>query len=162
VVKRSEDLDVAGHRLPTFQPELREDLLFARETGSITVVLGTDAPLAPLSLRHLAKRAAIGIGRSGTPGGNDSGDIFLAFSTANEQAVPQLSGAKVSFEYLNGEQLDPLYLGAVEAIEEAVVNALVAAETMTTVKPPGLICRAIDHGQLRTIMRRHGRLRADA
>jgi D-aminopeptidase len=144
-----------------FQPERREDLLVDRETGSVIVVLGSDTPLAPLCLRHLAKRAAIGIGRSGTPGGNDSGDIFLAFNTANERAVPQLSGARVSFEYLNGELLDPLYLGAVEAIEEAVVNALVAAETMTTVKPSGLICRAIDHDQLRAIMRRHGRLRPD-
>jgi D-aminopeptidase len=142
--------------------ELRDDLLFPRETGSIIVVLGTDAPLAPLSLRHLAKRAAIGIGRHGTPGGNNSGDIFLAFSTANECDLPQLSPARMAFEYLNGELLDPLYLAAVEAVEEAVVNALVAAESMTTVKPPGLTCRAIDHEALRTIMRRYGRLRPGA
>ncbi len=142
--------------------ELRNDLLFPRETGSIIVILGTDAPLAPLNLRHLAKRAAIGIARHGTPSGNNSGDIFLAFSTANECDLPQLAPAKMSFEYLNGEHLDPLYLAAVEAVEEAVVNALVAAESMTTVKPAGLVCRAIDHDELRTIMRRHGRLRADA
>jgi D-aminopeptidase len=139
--------------------ELRDDLLFRRETGSIIVILGTDAPLAPLSLRHLAKRAAIGIGRHGTPGGNNSGDIFLAFSTANERDLPQLSPGRQSFEYLNGELLDPLYLAAVESIEEAVVNALVAAETMTTVKPLGLTCRAIDHQALREALRRHGRVR---
>jgi D-aminopeptidase len=139
--------------------ELGRDRLFTRETGSIIVVLGTDAPLAPLGLRHLARRAAIGIGRHGTPGGNNSGDMFLAFSTANECALPQLSAARMRFEYLNGELLDPLYLAAVEAIEEAVVNALVAADSMTTVKPPGLVCRAIDHDDLRAVMRRHGRLR---
>jgi len=142
--------------------EMRNDLLFARESGSVIVVLGTDAPLAPLNLRHLAKRASIGIGRHGTPSGNNSGDIFLAFSTANACDLPQLSSAKTTFEYLNAERLDPLYLAAVEAVEEAVVNALVAAESMTTVKPAGLVCRAIDHDELRTIMRRHGRLRADA
>ncbi len=141
---------------------LRDDLLFPRETGSIIVLLGTDAPLAPLNLRHLAKRAAIGIGRHGTPGGNNSGDIFLAFSVANPCALPQLSPARLSFEYLNGEILDPFYLAAVEAVEEAVVNALVAAESMTTVKPPGRTCRALDHQALRDLMARHGRLREGA
>ena len=140
--------------------ELRGDLLFQRELGSIIVVLGSDAPLAPLNLRHLAKRAAIGIGRHGTPGGNSSGDIFLAFSTANERALPQFAPARQSFKYLNGELLDPLYLAAVEAVEEAVVNALVAAESMTTVKPPGKVCRAFDHEDLCRILRRNGRLRA--
>ena len=68
----------------------------------------------------------------------------------------------MTFEYVNGEWLDPLYLATVEAVEEAVVNALVAAELMTTVRPPGLVCRAIDHHELRAILRRHGRLRPDA
>lgn len=131
---------------------LRDDLLRERETGSIIVILGTDAPLAPLYLRHLARRAAIGVGRNGTPGGNNSGDIFLAFSTANECKLPQLSAGRMRFEYLNGELVDPLYLGAVEAVEEAVVNALVAAESMETHKPSGLVCRAIDHGRLKDAM----------
>jgi D-aminopeptidase len=138
--------------------ELRDDLLFMHELGSVIVILATDAPLAPLNLRHIAKRAAIGIGRGGTPGGNNSGDIFLAFSTANERDLPQLSPARIKFEYLNGDRLDPLYLGAVEAVEEAVVNALIAAETMTTLKPAGKTCRAIDHAQLRAIMDKYGRL----
>jgi D-aminopeptidase len=139
--------------------EMREDLLVQRETGSIIVVIGTDAPLSPLSLQHLAKRASIGIGRHGTPCGNGSGDIFLAFSTANKRELPQLAAAKQSFEFINNEMLDPCYLAAVEAVEEAVVNALVAAETMTTVKPDGLTCRAIDHDALCDAMRRHGRLK---
>ncbi len=72
----------------------------------------------------------------------------------------QLARAKLSFEFLNAELLDPVYLAAVEAVEEAVVNALVAAETMTTIKPPDRVCRAIDHQALREVMGRHGRLRA--
>jgi D-aminopeptidase len=138
--------------------EMREDLLFARETGSIIVVLGTDAPLSALSLRHVARRAAIGIGRGGAVGGNSSGDIFLAFSVANPCPMPQLMKGRVSLEVLNNEQLDPLYLAAVEAVEEAVVNAMVAADSMTTVRPPGKLCGAIDHDRLCEIMRKHGRL----
>ena len=138
--------------------EMREDLLFGRETGSIIVVLGTDAPLSALSLRHVARRAAIGIGRGGAVGGNSSGDIFLAFSVANPCPMPQLMKARVSFDVLNNEQLDPLYLAAVESVEEAVVNAMVAANSMTTVRPPGKLCRAIDHDRLCEIMRKYGRL----
>ena len=100
----------------------------------------------------------MGIGRNGTPGGNSSGDIFLAFSTANKQRLPELSPPLLQFQYLNGELIDPLYLATVEAVEESVVNALVAAESMTTVKPPGKMCRSIDHQQLCDIMRKYGRL----
>ena len=115
-----------------------------RERGSIIVVLATDAPLSPLSLRHLARRAAIGIGRNGTPGGNDSGDLFLAFSTADAGAIPQRAGPVIQRQEVNPEHIDPLYLAAVEAVEEAVVNALVAGEDVPTVKPPGKICPALD------------------
>ena len=141
--------------------EMRENLLRRRESGSIIVVIGTDAPLSPISLKHLARRASIGIGRHGTPSGNSSGDIFLAFSIANKRRLPQLGAAKQSFEFINNEILDPCYLATVEAVEEAVVNALVAAETMTTVKPAGLTCRVIDHEALRDAMRRHGRLKGE-
>ncbi len=139
--------------------EMRGDLLKSRESGSIIVVIGTDAPLSPLSLNHLARRASIGIGRHGTPSGNSSGDIFLAFSTANARPYAQLSESRQAFEFISNEVLDPCYLAAVEAVDEAVVNAMVAAESMTTVRPPGLTCRAIDHEALCAIMRRHGRLR---
>ena len=138
--------------------ELRDNLLLERELGSIIVILGTDAPLSPLYLNNLARRAALGIGRSGTPGGNNSGDIFLAFSVANKQKLPELSAAKQSFEILNGELMDPIYLAAVEATDEAVINALIAAESMTTVSPPGMTCAAIDHQQLCDVMRKYGRL----
>ena len=128
-----------------------EDRLLDRETGSIIVILGTDAPLSSLALRHMAKRASIGIGRNGTPGGNSSGDIFLAFSTANVGAMPQLSPAVVTRSELNMEYLDPLYLASVEAVEEAVVNALVAGDDVATFKPPGRVCRAINASELSRI-----------
>jgi D-aminopeptidase len=118
------------------------------ELGSIIVMLGTDVPMLPHQLRRLAKRAAIGIGRGGTPGGNNSGDIFLAFSTANPRPMPQLAPARLKLDYINDEQFDPIYLAAVQAIEEAVINAMVAAEDMPSLRPAGKICRAIDHQQL--------------
>lgn len=125
--------------------------LHSAEMGSIIVILATDAPLSGLSLRQLAKRAAIGIGRGGTPGGNSSGDIFLAFSTANEGPMPQLADAVLIRQELNIERLDPLYLAAVEAVEEAVVNALVAGEDVATVKPQGHICPALPTARLQEI-----------
>lgn len=128
-----------------------EGAFYGGEMGSIIVVVATDAPLSGLALRQLAKRAAIGIGRGGTPGGNNSGDIFLAFSTANAGPMPQFAPAIVTKGELNIELLDNLYLAAVQAIEEAVVNAMVAGEDVATVKPAGEICRALDHDKLRAI-----------
>ncbi|TGD64749.1 S58 family peptidase [Tabrizicola sp. WMC-M-20] len=130
-----------GHLMP-------DGALQSAEMGSIIVILATDAPLSGLSLRQLAKRAAIGIGRGGTPGGNNSGDIFLAFSTANQGPMPQCAPAMLTKQELNIERLDPLYLAAVEAIEEAVINALVAGEDVETVKPAGRICPAMDTKRL--------------
>jgi L-aminopeptidase/D-esterase-like protein len=135
-----------GERMP-------EGRLLEREQGSIIVVLATDAPLGPLALAHLARRAAIGIGRGGTPGGNNSGDIFLAFSVADPAPMPQLAGPLLRREEINGEHLDPFYLAAVEAVEEAVVNALVAGVDAETVKPPGRVVRAIDTAALAALFR---------
>lgn len=99
------------------------------ERGSIIVVLATDLPLAPHQLQKLARRGAIGIGRNGTVGGNSSGDIFLAFSTANPHPLRHRAGPVLSLEMINDEFLDPIYQAAVQSIEEAVVNAMVAART---------------------------------
>ena len=140
--------------------EMGEERLFDDgEQGSIIVVLGTDAPLLPHQLERLARRAALGVGRGGSPGGNNSGDIFLAFSTANPRPLMQFSEPRFTLECLNDEVLDDVYLAAVEAVEEAVLNALVAAEDMTTLRPPDMLCRAIDHDRLVEVMRRHGRCR---
>ncbi len=128
----------------------------SQELGSIIVIIATDAPLSPLSLRQVAKRAAIGIGRGGTPGGNSSGDIFLAFSTANEGPMPQFASPLLTRTELNIDGLDPFYLASVEAVEEAVINAIVAGEDTPTVKPAGQICRGIDHDRLRAIFAQPG------
>ena len=141
-------LSILGRPIGKLMPD---GALYTSEMGSIIVILATDAPLSCLSLRQLAKRAAIGIGRGGTPGGNNSGDIFLAFSTANESQMPQFAAAVLTRQELNMDRLDPMYLAAVEAIEEAVINALVAGETVDTVKPPGRKCQAIDTARLRDI-----------
>ena len=124
---------------------MRDDRLFQTERGSIIVIIGTDAPMLPHQLRRIAKRATIGIGRNGTPGGNNSGDIFLAFTVANDLPIAGMRGSLQSMSFIPDGSFDAFYLATVEAIEEAVVNALVAAESMTTVKPVGRICRAIDH-----------------
>lgn len=128
-----------------------EDALYSGEMGSIIVVIATDAPLSGLALRQVAKRAAIGIGRGGTPGGNNSGDIFLAFSTGNAGPMPQFAPPLTTKQELNIDLLDDLYLASVQSVEEAVVNAMVAGEDVPSVKPEGRICRAIDHDRLRAI-----------
>lgn len=144
-------LTILGQPVGRLMPE---GSFYSAEMGSIIVILATDAPLSGLSLRQVAKRAAIGIGRGGTPGGNNSGDIFLAFSTANEGPMPQFSPAILTRQELNGEHLDALYLAAVEAVEESIVNAMVAGEDVPTLKPGGFTCRAIDHGRLRAVFQK--------
>ena len=122
--------------------------LVPRETGSIIVVIATDAPLSTISLRHLARRAGLGLGRGGTPGGNSSGDIFLAFSTAPFGPMPQQAGPLIQRSELNAELLDPIYLAAVEAVEESVVNAIVAGTDTHTFRFPGKTIPGIDRTAL--------------
>jgi D-aminopeptidase len=137
---------------------LQEDQIFQQERGSIVVVLGTDIPMLPHQLERLARRAALGIARHGTPGGNNSGDLFLAFSTANPLPPERLRETELALNCVPDEHFDPIYLAAVEATEEAVVNAMLAAEDMPAYKPRGRICRAISHAALVEIMARYGRL----
>ena len=114
------------------------------ESGSIIAVIAIDAPVSSLSLRQIAKRAAIGVGRGGSPGGNNSGDIFLSFSTQKLSILGEKSEVVNNRLELNPDFIDPLYLAAVECVEEAVVNALVAGESVPTFKPSGLTCKSID------------------
>jgi D-aminopeptidase len=130
------------------------------ERGSIICLIGTDLPLLPSQLERLARRATIGIGRAGSPGGNNSGDIFLSFSTANSTDLPQISGPWRDHLCLNDELLDPVYLAVVEAVDEAVLNAMLAAEDTPTARPPGAVCRAIDAQRLTEILKRYGRVAA--
>jgi len=131
---------------------LPDDRLFSQEQGSIIVILATDLPMLPNQLTRLAKRATLGIGRGGTPGGNNSGDIFLAFSVANPIELPQYGTPAWRLDAINDEHFDRVYEAAVQAVEEAVVNALVAAEDTPTFRPCGAIVRAIDHDVLRTLV----------
>ena len=132
----------------------------AKELGSIIILLATDAPLLPHQLQRVARRAAIGFGRNGTYGGNSSGDIFLAFSTANAKPLPQFLPAHLSMEHINDGACDAVYLGAVECTEEAVINAMLAAEDTPEFRPGGVICKALDHAELLRIMARYGRVKA--
>lgn len=129
------------------------------ETGSIIVLIGTDAPLSPIQLQRLARRGILGLGRTGTSGGHYSGDLMLAFSVANPLYLPSLGEPQpysFDIESLNDAHCDTLYAATVDAAEEAVINALIAAESVPTVKPRGRVLCAIDHGQLLEVIRRYG------
>ena len=116
-------------------------------------MVATDAPLLPHQLKRLARRATLGLARNGSYSGNGSGDIFIAFSTAN----PGASQAQASeLRMLGNDQLDPLFLACADATEEAIINALVAGRTMSG---NGTVVEGIDHDALRTILSKHGRLR---
>jgi len=84
-----------------------------------------------------------GIGKHGSPGGNSSGDIFLVFSTANSNPGSSSHSAVSSFDFLDDNEFDPYYLAAVQCVEEAVIDAMLAAEDMTTLRPPDRVCRAL-------------------
>lgn len=128
-----------------------------QERGSIIVVIATDLPMAPHQLQRLARRASIGIGRNGTPGGNNSGDIFLAFSTANPQPMAHRAPPRLALEIVNDEMLDPVYLATVDTVEEAVVNAMIAAEDSGGTAHDRFKIEAIRHEPLLEVMRKYGR-----
>ena len=126
-----------------------------QEQGSLIVILGTDAPLFPYQLKRVAARATLGMARTGSLGGNGSGDIFLAFSTANSGvAAPQSELGCV--QILSNDHLDPIFAAAVLATEEAILNAMVAAETMTG--KDGLRVPALPHERLQELLRHYNRL----
>jgi L-aminopeptidase/D-esterase-like protein len=127
----------------------------AREHGSIIVIIATDAPLVPHQLRRLARRAALGIGRMGGISGAGSGDLFLAFSTQPTGTADSNGVASVGM--LQDDHIDPVYEAAVQATEEAIINALLAARTMTGADD--LRVPALPHDQLRQLLRKSGRLR---
>jgi len=125
------------------------------DTGSIIVVVATDAPLIPTQLKRVVRRVSLGLGRDGSYSGDGSGDIFIAFSTANAGVGESKSAHQISM--LPNEQLDPLFLATVQATEEAVVNAMVAADTMTGINNhtvPGL-----PHDKLREVLKKYNRLK---
>jgi len=138
-----------GHEIPDLMPEIS-----GGDLGSIIVVIATDAPLLPHQLKRLARRAPLGISRVGGVGGNGSGDIFIAFSMANPNAH---GGNKISdVRMLSNDLNTGLFLATVQATEEAIVNAVVAAETMTGIN--GNTVYALPHDRLREALRKYNRL----
>ena len=125
------------------------------DTGSIIVVVATDAPLLPSQMKRIAKRVTLGLGRLGSISGDGSGDIFIAFSTANPGAGMEQE-KPVPIQMLPNDRMDPLFEATVQATEEAVVNALVAAKTMTGFD--GHTVEALPHDKLREVLKKYNRL----
>ena len=124
------------------------------ERGSIIVVVATDTPLLPHQLKRLARRVPLGLGRNGSISGNGSGDLFIAFSTANQNA-----GGTTGLRDLKmapNDSLDVVFAATVEATEEAIVNAMVAAQDMTGADGHRVI--ALPHDRLREILKKYNRL----
>ncbi|MGA9497620.1 MAG: P1 family peptidase [Terriglobales bacterium] len=134
--------------------EIPDHLVRDEDIGSIIIVIATDAPLIPTQLKRVVRRATLGLGRDGSFSGDGSGDIFIAFSTAN----PGAAGTKGvhDLKMLANEQLNPIFLATVQATEEAIVNAMVAAETMTGANDLTVI--ALPHDLLREILKKYNRL----
>jgi L-aminopeptidase/D-esterase-like protein len=135
--------------------EIAETGTRSKDSGSIIVVLATDAPLLPHQLKRLARRISLGLARTGSTSGNGSGDIFLAFSTANAGAAKPEGLAQLTM--LPNERMNPLFDATVQATEEAVLNALVAAETMIGRDDHKI--DALPHARLQQILRKYNRLR---
>jgi D-aminopeptidase len=131
------------------------DASFAQDDwGSIIVVVATDAPLIAHQLKRLARRVSLGLGRNGSISGNGSGDIFIAFSTANPHAE---GGDKpVEVKMLPNDKLDPIFAATVQSVEESIVNAMIAAETMTGIENHKVI--ALPHDKLREVLKNYNRL----
>jgi D-aminopeptidase len=125
-----------------------------KDLGSIIIVIATDVPLVGQQLKRLARRAALGLGRNGSFSGDGSGDIFIAFSTANAGAGKPTGLHQISM--LANDELDPVFLATVQATEEAIVNALVAAETMTGINDKKVI--SLPHDRLREVLKKYNRL----
>ena len=148
-------LRIAG--VPVGQ-HLRNDRVYSEpepksETGSIIIVVATDAPLLPHQLKRIAKRATMGLARMGSYAGNGSGDLFVAFTTANTGAFSK--GPLATVQSLDNDHLDPLFEATVQATEEAIVNAMVAARDMQG--QDGHYAKAIPHAELLALMKQFGR-----
>ena len=142
------ELRIAGVPVGKFMPVAAQE---SPDQGSIIIVVATDAPLLPQQLKRLARRASMGLARNGSYSGDGSGDLFIAFSTANAAANQEEA---YDVRALANGQLNPLFLATVQSVEESIVNALVAAETMTGLN--GTTMPAIDTRELKKILKRAG------
>jgi D-aminopeptidase len=154
-------LMIAGVPVGKEIPEVTPDAMFRDaagadkqgELGSIIIVIATDAPLIPTQLKRLARRATMGLARTGSISGNGSGDIFLAFSTANPHANDEPGPNTV--QTVANERLNPLFAATVQATEEAIVNAMVGAKTMTGIDGHTVI--GLPHEKLQQVLKKYGR-----
>jgi D-aminopeptidase len=144
-----------GQEITDLLPEVHT-IKVAAGSGSIIVVVATDAPLLPHQLRRLARRVPLGIAKVGGIGGNNSGDIFIAFSTANAGAARRSTA--VQLKMTPNDQMTPLFDATIQATEEAIVNALVAAKTMTGIN--GNTVYALPHDRLVNVLKKYKRLSA--
>jgi L-aminopeptidase/D-esterase-like protein len=145
--------EIGNRQVAQGQPGIREDV------GSIIIVMATDAPLLPQQLKRLCRRATMGLARTGSTSGNGSGDIFIAFSTANP-GVTKTGMAKSGVhdvKMLANDDMNPLFEATVQATEEAIVNAMVGAETMTGFQGHQIV--ALPHNALRNALKKYDRLR---
>jgi L-aminopeptidase/D-esterase-like protein len=143
-----------GQELSQNSPVASAGHVFREDTGSIIIVVATDAPLLPHQTKRLARRATMGLARTGSTSGNGSGDIFIAFSTANPGAAA--AQAPVNVSMLPNDAINGVFEAAVQAVEEAIVNAMVGAETMTGVQ--GHTVTALPHDRLRDVLKKYNRV----
>jgi D-aminopeptidase len=123
------------------------------DVGSIIIIVATDAPLLPHQLKRIARRASMGLARTGSISGNGSGDIFIAFSTANPEADAE-PGPNTVKTVSNG-RISPLFEATVEATEEAIVNAMVGAKNMTGINGRKVV--ALPHDRLQKVLKKYNR-----
>jgi L-aminopeptidase/D-esterase-like protein len=142
-----------GQEIQTAIPYAKNGAFRDEDVGSIIIVVATDAPLLPTQLKRLARRASLGLARTGSISGNGSGDIFVAFSTAN----PQAGTAKglVNLTMLPNDEMNDAFEATVQATEEAIVNAMLGAQTMTGYQDHKVI--ALPHAKLQQVLRKYGR-----
>ena len=146
--------DLLPCRAPCSGARGETDARLVQDLGSIIIVVATDAPLLPHQLKRIARRAALGVGRLGGLASNSSGDIFIAFSTANPQASRDSGLARVTM--IANDEITPLFEATIQATEEAIVNAMVAARTM--VGADDLTVYALPHDRLREVLKKYNRL----
>lgn len=134
--------------------EITENAVYSKDAGSIITVIATDAPLLPSQLKRLARRASLGIARTGSVSGNGSGDLFIAFSTANPGAADPGKPVQMVGTIPN-DLLDPIFTATVQSVEEAIVNALVANESMTGRDDHHV--DALPHDRMRALLKKYNR-----
>jgi D-aminopeptidase len=148
-------------RVATIAQDVRK-----QEQGSIIVIVATDAPLTPDQLKRLARRVSVGLGRLGAIESDGSGDIFLAFSTANpgadegNSAEPPFTAPNAAIQRMQSWKMNPMFTAVIEATEEAIINALIAAKTMTGANY--WTVQALPRDQLQQVLRKHGQLKSAA